>query len=94
MKGSEKLLARAAIALLALSAVVYAGDWLVLSHRISQGSGYGTVEVNQFLSTSLKGNKTEYDLTGTQQVKCVQSAFPHQGYPTCWWTERHNSQWQ
>jgi hypothetical protein len=52
------------------------------------------VEVHQFLATSLKGNKTEYDLVGTFQEARSRSIFPQQGKPACWWLERHNAQWE
>ncbi|MGA7136478.1 MAG: hypothetical protein WBZ14_02295 [Terriglobales bacterium] len=57
-------------------------------------TGYGTVSVNQFLATSLKGNKTEYDFMGTVQETCSRSIFPQNGNPPCWWLKRHTSQWE
>jgi hypothetical protein len=77
-----------------LVGLLYVGDWLVLRSRISHGTAYGVVEVNQFLATPLKGNKVEYDLMGTVPVRCSRSIFPQQGDPACWWLERHTSQWQ
>ena len=77
-----------------LFGLLYAGDWLVWRLRVSRGTAYGTVEVHQFLATSLKGNKTEYDLTGTFQETCSRSIFPQQGNPACWWLKGHNSQWE
>lgn len=58
-----------------LFGTLYAGDWLVWRLRISRGTAYGSVEVNQFLATPLKGSKTEYDLTGTFQQTCTRSIF-------------------
>jgi len=49
---------------LVLFGMLYVGDWLVLRFRVARGTAFGTVEVHQFLATSLKGNKTEYDLVG------------------------------
>lgn len=85
---------RAAIILAVLAELLYLGDWAVLRIRVSHGTAYGTVAVHQFLSTSLKGSKTEYDMTGTFQATCSHSIFPHGGYQPCWWLERHASQWQ
>ncbi len=79
---------------LVLLGIVYAGDWLVLSVRIARGTAYGSVNVDQFLSSALKGNKTEYDYVGTVAQKCSRSLFPQKGNPACWWLERHKSQWQ
>ncbi|MGA7168715.1 MAG: hypothetical protein WB384_16820 [Candidatus Sulfotelmatobacter sp.] len=74
--------------------ILYVGDWLALRFRVARGTAFGTVEVHQFLATSLKGSKTEYDLVGTFQEACSRSIFPQHGKPACWWLERHNSQWE
>jgi hypothetical protein len=89
-----RLLCGVVIVALILLATLYAGDWLVWRWRTAHGLGNGTVEVHQFLATSLKGNKTEYDLIGTVQQTCSQSIFPQQGNPACWWLRRHSSQWE
>lgn len=83
-----------AIVLLLLFGMLYAGDWVVWKLRDSRGVGNGTVEVHQFLATSLKGNKTEYDMTGTAQQTCSRSIFPQQGYSACWWLRRHAARWE
>jgi hypothetical protein len=82
------------VGLVALLALVYVGDWAGMKVRLAHGTAYGTVQVNQFLATPLKGNKVEYDLMGTVQQTCSHSIFPQQGYQACWWLERHKSQWQ
>ena len=75
-------------------ALLYVADWAVLRIRVAHGTAYGTVEVHQFLATSLKGSKTEYDMTGTVQRTCSHSIFPQNGNPACWWLERHKAQWE
>lgn len=92
--GWQKQLTRFVTTLLVLFAMLYAGDWLVLRIRVTRGTAYGAVEVQQFLATSLKGDKTEYDFMGTAQVTCSRSIFPQKGNPACWWVERHKTQWQ
>jgi hypothetical protein len=94
MKVWLRRLGRVAIVLIILAELLYAGDWLVLRYRVAHGTAFRTVEVHQFLATSLKGNKTEYDMTGTIQQTCSRSIFPQRGNPACWWLERHNAQWQ
>jgi hypothetical protein len=81
-------------AVVVLGILLYLGDWLALRWRISHGTAYGTVEVHQFLASSLKGNKTEYDMIGTVQKTCSHSIFPQNGNPACWWLERHTAQWE
>lgn len=73
--------------------VVYLVDWAVLRIRLGRGTAYGTVQVDQYLSTPLKGNKAEYDYLGTISVSCSHSIFPHGAAP-CWWRERHKSVWE
>ena len=38
-------------------AISYALDWTVFELRLSQGNGLGSVPVEQYLSTALKGEK-------------------------------------
>jgi hypothetical protein len=78
----------------ALVVLLYAADALVLHVRVSRGTAYGVVQVNQFLATPLKGNKVEYDLMGTVPTKCSRSIFPQMGNPACWWLKRHTAQWE
>lgn len=79
--------------LLATIAVVYVADWITLRVKMTHGIGYGTVQVDQYLSTPLKGNKDEYDYMGTVPEPCSHSIFPH-GAPPCWWLAKHNSRWE
>jgi hypothetical protein len=84
----------ALVALLVLLGLLYVGDWVVLRGRVSHGTAFRVISVNQFLATPLKGNKVEYDLMGTVPVTCSRSIFPQQGNPACWWLEKHTSQWE
>ena len=90
MKRALWLIIRALIAALI---VLYLADWAILRIRITRGTAYGTVQVDQYLSTPLKGNKAEYDYLGPASVTCSHSIFPH-GASACWWVERHKSQWE
>jgi hypothetical protein len=80
-------------ALIAALIVIYLADWAILRIRITRGTAYGTVQVDQYLSTALKGNKAEYDYLGSNPVPCAHSIFPH-GAPPCWWLERHKAVWE
>jgi len=79
--------------LIAALIVVYLVDWAILRIRITRGTAYGTVQVDQYLATPLKGNKAEYDYLGTISVSCSHAIFPHGAAP-CWWRERHKSVWE
>jgi len=79
--------------LVAVLIVVYLVDWATLRIRMTRGTAFGTVQVDRYLSTPLKGNKDEYDYLGTTSVSCSHSIFPHGAAP-CWWRERHKSVWE
>jgi hypothetical protein len=84
---------------LALSlATVYAADWIVFQIRLARGTGLGSVSVEQYLQTPLKGSKVEYDYLGTADAACSRTAFPQYAAsafdPPCWWLKRHNQRWQ
>ena len=82
-------LGRLLVAMAVALGVLWMGDWAVLRVRVSRGTAYRTVQVNQFLATPLKGNKVEYDLMGTVPMTCSRSIFPQQGNPACWWLKRN-----
>jgi len=71
----------------------YLVDAVVLRIRLRHGTAYRVIQVNQFLTTPLKGQKEEYDLMGQIPVTCVRSIYPQVGASPCWWVERHQSQW-
>lgn len=79
--------------LLATVILLYLIDWALLSVRSAHGAGYGTMQVDEYLSTPLKGSKAEYDYVGTQSVPCAHSIFPHHATP-CWWLARHTTRWE
>ena len=83
-----------AMALIIAAIVLWLGDWAVFAVRSARGNGYDTVQVQQFLSTALKGNKEEYDYMGTEAVSCTRSLFPHDSAPACWWVRRHKDHWE
>jgi hypothetical protein len=87
-------LVRSLMVLAVLLGLLYVGDWAALRIRVSRGTAYDVVQVNQFLATPLKGNKVEYDLMGTVPMTCSRSIFPQKGNPACWWLRRHTSQWE
>ena len=87
-------LVRLVMGLAVLAGLLYVGDWAVLRARVSHGTAYRVIQVNQLLATPLKGNKVEYDLMGTVPVTCSRSIFPQNGNPACWWLERNTAQWQ
>lgn len=80
--------------LLATAGLVYAADWCVLRARMARQSAYSTVQVDQYVSASLKGNKEDYYYAGTAQQECVRSIFPHASDVPCWWLKRHTAQWK
>jgi hypothetical protein len=90
----SRLLLRGVQALIVTLVLLYAVDWTVLHVRASHGTAYQTIQVHQFLSTPLKGQKEEYDYTGDVAEACSNSIFPQAGNPPCWWLTRHTSEWQ
>ncbi len=74
--------------------VLWLADWSVFRIRAARGSAFDTVQVQEYLSTSLKGNKEEYDFVGAEQISCVRALFPHAGAQPCWWLRRHTVLWE
>jgi hypothetical protein len=93
-----RILGDAAKYLLITFAILYALDWTVFEIRRARGTGMGTVTVEQYLSTALKGNKAEYDYLGSANQSCTHSLFPQYALSSwnspCWWLEGHKTVWQ
>jgi hypothetical protein len=91
-------LGRAARYLLIAVLILCAADWCVFEVRMMRGVGLGSLPVDQYLKTALKGGKEEYDYLGTNNENCAHAILPQyaasQWNPPCWWLRRHSSQWQ
>jgi hypothetical protein len=85
----KRWIPRIAIGLALAFIVVYLADWTIFKLR---GSPQSKVTVNQFLTIPLKGNKQEYDYTGSSDVPCSVSLFPQGGQSPCWQLRRHANQ--
>lgn len=94
MKRLLQIIENAALALLVAAIALWAGDWAIFRVQVARGHGYDSVQVEEYLSTALKGNKEEYDYLGQAQVSCARALFPHGGTPPCWWVRRHRQEWE
>jgi hypothetical protein len=94
MKTLLLALEKLAVGLMGLVLVVWLSDWAVFAVRSARGEGYDSVQVEEYLSTPLKGNKQEYDYMGTADVRCARAIFPRGGAAPCWWQRRHPQQWE
>ncbi|MFY9745713.1 MAG: hypothetical protein WA891_14940 [Acidobacteriaceae bacterium] len=94
MKRFLEILEATAKVVIVVAVVTWVTDWAVFRVRSARGTAFGSVQVEEYLSTALKGNKQEYDYMGTAQVSCARALFPHAGAPTCWWLRRHTTQWE
>jgi hypothetical protein len=92
-----RLARRAALHVLLALAAAYAVDWSVFQIRRARGGGMGSVDVDRYLTTPLKGSKNEYDYLGTAAQACSRSLFPQYAASAwnapCWWVMRHRTQW-
>ena len=94
----RQIIGAAAKYLLIVLAISYGLDWAVFELRLSQGNGLSSVPVEQYLSTTLKGDKAEYDYLGTADEKCSRTVFPQYALSSwnlpCWWLQRYPTQWK
>jgi len=98
MRSPLEILGQAAKFLLIGLLILYFVDWSVFEVRRMRGTAMGTVAVEQYLQTPLKGSKAEYDYLGTANQVCSRTLLPQyaasQWNSPCWWLERHKAQWQ
>lgn len=80
------MLKRILLAPFVVIVVIYLCDAVSVHFRHS----YGTVVVKRYYAIPLKGKKTEYMGLEPETDTCVNSLFPHSGYPPCWYLSKHN----
>lgn len=87
---------RIAVLIVALAAIVYAGDYALVRLRVANprmGKAFDSVQVVRLLAIPLKSGKVDYELDATQPeatVTCVRALFPHLGYQPCWYVRRQS----
>jgi hypothetical protein len=78
--------------------LLYLLDWGIFQLQRGRGSGMGTVSVERYLATPLKGSKAEYDYLGNADENCSKTLFPQYSNstwnPPCWWLQHHNQKWE
>jgi hypothetical protein len=83
-------------ALLALTALAYAGDYTRLRYRLEHptaGAAFGEVQMERLYAIPQKNGKIDYEFDAQQPevtVPCVNSLFPHMGYSPCWYLQRNS----
>jgi hypothetical protein len=91
MRWLGRWMIRVLAGLAALALVAFAIDWTMYALH---GRPQSSVNVSQFMSVPLKGQKTEYDYLGSANVGCDVALFPHGGETPCWYLRRHATQWE
>jgi hypothetical protein len=91
-----KFVRRALVLVIALLALLYAGDYAVVRLRAAYprvGSAYDSVQMVRLYAIPLKNGRTEYELDARQPevtLTCVRALFPHLGYKPCWYLRRNS----
>lgn len=81
----KTLLKWIAVVLVALAALVYAGDFLWFEFRVHNPKPNDPLQtITFFYATGVKGGKVEVFYDQPQTQICVHSIFPHGGCRPCW----------
>jgi len=82
-----KFFKRAVLVIVVLLVVAFVVDYVQLQ---ANSNPLGTVTVKRYYAVGLKNGKTEMMYADPESQTCVNSIFPHRGYPPCWYLRRHN----
>jgi hypothetical protein len=81
---------RSLLALLILLAVAYAADSAVFRYRLSTNhQPFGSVTISHYDAVLQKDGRSELIFDPPAQQTCVNSLFPHAGFPPCWYLNRN-----
>jgi hypothetical protein len=90
---ARKFLFAIGLGAVALSALVYAGDYAAFAVRVKMNRRpYGAVTVQRYDAVLKKNGKTQFIFDPPQLETCVNSLFSHQGFAPCWYLSRHTQQ--
>jgi len=82
---------RVALAIVALSVVLYAGDYFSVRHRMAKKMAGDPLEVMKVQRTYVvphKDGRAEIIFGDPETRTCVHSLFPQMGYTPCWYLKR------
>jgi hypothetical protein len=82
----KRMVLQGGLAVLAIAALLWAGDYVTL--KLSH-SRFATVTVRRYYAVKKKANRVEYIFDSARDQPCVNSLFPHLGAPACWYVRRH-----
>jgi hypothetical protein len=89
MRSVWKMLLRGCLALVCLTALIYAGDALWARFR---GRPVEHVKVDRVYAAMNQWNQVEYSAGTPVMETCVDALMPHFGYLPCWYLRRHTFQ--
>jgi hypothetical protein len=79
--------------LLGAAALIYAGDFLSARFAFPHHRQiYGSVTVKKTYAVLQKNHKEEYYFLPPEVQTCLNSLFPHFGFPPCWYLKRRQIQ--
>ncbi len=85
----KRIFWRVVLALAALCALAYAGDYLSVRFGVPHRAAFDSFNVQRFYAVKLKNRTTNYMFDKPQPTECVNSLFPHYGDTPCWYMKRH-----
>ena len=88
------ILQRAVIVLVAVTALLYAGDYAWARYKSSGANssvGLGSVQIRRVWEIPRKDGRVEFSWDPPEAETCVHSLFPHFGYVPCWYAVRHTT---
>jgi hypothetical protein len=77
--------------LLLLTLLAYAVDYAIFRYRVATNrQPLGQITVYTYDAVPQKNGKTELIFHPPEAQTCVHALFPHSGYATCWYLQRHS----
>lgn len=93
MRMAWQILKWTGVASLLCLALLWAGDYLSVRHRMAHktaGDPVETISVRPVYAIARKDGEDEFDIGDPETQSCVHSLFPHLGYNPCWYVKRES----
>ncbi|MFZ0145892.1 MAG: hypothetical protein WAL08_16180 [Candidatus Sulfotelmatobacter sp.] len=89
----KRVIVGATSSALAITALAYAVDYALFRYRVATNrQPFAQIIVTSYDAIPQKSGKTEFIFHAPQPQTCVNALFPHAGYVSCWYLQRHTEQ--
>jgi hypothetical protein len=85
----RRLLVAGFVGVAGITLVAYASDYALFRYRLHKNAAFGQITISSYDAVQQKNGKTVFLFNPPEPQTCVHTLFPHAGFVSCWYLQRH-----